>query len=176
MKERGRPGRRIHQLDLALCWPRGCSPLKKCKRDSQKEKVTKALKVLTGRGKDGSSSSEAESDDGEEEYLHGGKDGDLLSRLTRGFAPMHEQLGTLYGDSTVSGAGSAKEVLQPAAVRYLLSSALPLVDTRLVGEEKLRELRALATGLDMLVQGRVSMTAAFQELAHEHPRSIHSGL
>lgn len=75
---------------------------------------------------------------------------------------MHEQLGTLYGDSTVSGAGSAKEVLQPAAVRYLLSSALPLVDTRLVGEEKLRELRALATGLDMLVQGRVSMTAAFQ--------------
>ena len=114
--------------------------MKKCKRDSQKEKVTKALKVLTGRGKDGSSSSEAESDDGEEEYLHGGKDGDPQLVVQE----------------------VAKEVLQPAAVRYLLSSALPLVDTRLVGEEKLRELRALATGLDMLVQGRVSMTAAFQ--------------
>lgn len=41
---------------------------------------------------------------------------------------MHEQLGTLFGDSKRSGSGSADDVLQPAAVRYLLSSALPLVD------------------------------------------------
>ena len=109
--------------------------LKKRKKETQREKVTKALKVLARRGKDGTSSTEAESEDDEEEYLRGGKDGDLLSRqrklrklshdrpgvlLTSGFALMHEQLGTLYGDSTASG-GSAKEVLQPAAVRYLLS-------------------------------------------------------
>ena len=66
---------------------------------------------------------------------------------------MHEQLGTLHGDK--GGNPDKEALLQPAAVRYLLSSALPLTDLKKVGEEKLRELRTLACSLDLLVSGRV---------------------
>ena len=144
---------------------------KRRKKESERDKVQKALKVLSQKSRDKDSTSSGFSEDDEEEYLRGGKDGDLLSRqkklkklsadkpgvlLMRGFSLMHEQLGTLFGDTKGSGSGSADDVLQPAAVRYLLSSALPLIDLRTVGEEKVRELRTLAMGLDMLVSGKIS--------------------
>ena len=69
---------------------------------------------------------------------------------------MHEQLGTLFGDK--GSAGSHEELLQPAALRYLLSSALPLMDLKKVGEEKLRELRTLAMSLDYLVAGKIGQS------------------
>ena len=68
---------------------------------------------------------------------------------------MHEQLGTLHGDPLASG--SAEEVLKPAAVRYLLTSVLPMMDLGKLGEEKLREMRTLSAALDLVVGGKVSM-------------------
>ena len=51
----------------------------------------------------------------------------------------------------------ADEALKPAAVRYLLTSALPMMDVAKLGEEKLRELRTLSAALDLVVSGKVSM-------------------
>ena len=79
--------------------------------------------------------------------------------LSRGYGLMHEQLGTLYGDKGVSS--SADNLLQPAAVRYLLSSALPLMDLRKVGEEKLRELRTLSSALDLIVSGKIGLAGDY---------------
>ena len=73
---------------------------------------------------------------------------------------MHEQLGTLFGDK--GSGGSHEDLLQPAALRYLLSSALPLMDLKKVGEEKMRELRTLATSLDYLVAGKVGQSGDIQ--------------
>ena len=75
--------------------------------------------------------------------------------LVRGFNLMHEQLGTLFGDA--GGGSSHEESLQPAALRYLLTSALPQTNMKRLGEERLRELRTLATTLDQVVAGRVAM-------------------
>ena len=81
---------------------------------------------------------------------------------------MHEQLGTLFGDR---GVGASHEDLLPAALRRLLSSALPLMDTRKVGEEKLCELSTLATALagkigqsgDMLMQRMKSILMGIKD-------------
>ena len=142
---------------------------KKRKKESEKDKVHKALKILSGKKKEESSGSESPSEDDDGSYLRGeSKDSDLLGRqkklrrmssakpgclLARGYGLMHEQLGTLHGDK--GGNPDKEALLQPAAVRYLLSSALPLTDLKKVGEEKLRELRTLACSLDLLVSGRV---------------------
>ena len=75
----------------------------------------------------------------------------------RGFTLMHEQLGTLYGDA--ASTGSKAEALQPAALRYLLTTAIPQMDPKQVGEETMRELRTLASTLDLVVSGRVLMAA-----------------
>ena len=77
------------------------------------------------------------------------------SETVKGFSLMREQLGTLYGDQV--GSFFSEAVLQPRALRYLLSSAISLIDVKKVGEEKVRELRALASTLDLLVSGRISM-------------------
>ena len=147
--------------------------LRKKKKKSEKEKVSKALKVLAG-GKhgSGSGSSEEESEEDDDDALLGSsKAGDLMSRqrklrklsaekpgtlLLKGFSLMHEQLGTLYGD--MGSEGSAEDVLKPAALRYLLTSAFAQMNMQQVGEETLRELRTLATALDLLVGGKVSMS------------------
>ena len=98
----------------------GAEASKKRKKESEKDKVTKALKTLAAtKAKEESSSTGEDSDDDETIIFGGGrKDGDLMSRqrrlrkvsaerpgalLTRGFALMHEQLGTLHGDPTVLG-------------------------------------------------------------------------
>lgn len=148
----------------------GAEASKKRKKESEKDKVTKALKTLAAtKAKEESSSTGEDSDDDETIFGGGRKDGDLMSRqrrlrkvsaerpgalLTRGFALMHEQLGTLHGDST--SAGSKEDVLQPGALRYLLSSALPMTDVKKIGEERMRELRTLATTLDLVVGGKMS--------------------
>jgi len=54
------------------------------------------------------------------------------------------------------GSGSSEQALQPGAVRYLLSTALPLMDVKRLGEERLREMRTLAGAL--VVSGKISMT------------------
>ena len=144
---------------------------KRKKKSSEKEKVTKALKVLAkGSGGSCSGSSEDSSCDEDDENLLGSKSGDLMSRqkklrrlsserpgllLLRGFSLMHEQLGTLHGD--MGGEGSAEDMLRPAALRYLLTSAFAQMNLQHVGEQNLREMRTLATALDLLVGGKVSM-------------------
>jgi hypothetical protein len=142
----------------------------KKKKSSEQEKVTKALQVL--RGKKSQEESSSLKSDSEDDELQVNKKHDLTSRqrklrklsadnpgtlLVRGFTLMHEQLGTLYGDaaSTVSKA----EALQPAALRYLLTTAIPQMDPKQVGEETMRELRTLASTLDLVVSGRVLMPA-----------------
>ena len=144
---------------------------KRKKKDSEKELVVKALKVLSGvKEEDHSGSSDHVSDDDEEAYLKDSKHGDLMGRqrklrklstekpgtlLLRGYTLMHEQLGTLHGDPMASG--SPNEVLKPPAVRYLLTSVLPMMDPQKLGEERLRELRTLCAALDLVVGGKVSM-------------------
>ena len=119
---------------------------------------------------------DSDTDDEDEGYLRSSsEDGDLMSKqkrlkklsaskpgslLARGFGLMHEQLGTLFGDK--GSGGSHEDLLQPAALRYLLSSALPLMDLKKVGEEKMRELRTLATSLDYLVAGMVGQSGDIQ--------------
>ena len=110
--------------------------------------------------------------DSEDDELQVNKKHDLTSRqrklrklsadnpgtlLVRGFTLMHEQLGTLYGDA--ASTGSKAEALQPAALRYLLTTAIPQMDPKQVGEETMRELRTLASTLDLVVSGRVLMAA-----------------
>lgn len=116
---------------------------KKKRKETEKAKVQKALKILTKKQEPcDSSSSEDFSVEDDEDYLRGDhKDKDLLGKqrrlkklssdkpgslLARGFGLMHEQLGTLHGDK--GGTSSQEDMLQPAALRYLLSSALPLMD------------------------------------------------
>ena len=145
------------------------SERKQKKKKTEKEKVAKFLRVLKDKKSHSDSTSGSDGDEDEDDDLKIGEKGDLSSRqrklrkmsterpgclLIRGYRLMHDQLGTLFGD--VGASGSNEEILQPAALRYLLSSALPLMDVRQIGEERLRELRTLATGLDLLVSGRVS--------------------
>ena len=145
---------------------------KRKKKESEKERVSKALKLLSGVKEESlSGSSGAGSDDEEETYLKDNKHGDLTDRqrklrrlsadkpgtlLLRGYTLMHEQLGTLHGDPLASG--SADDVLKPAAVRYLLTSVLPMMDVSKLGEERLRELRTLCAALDLIVSGKVPMS------------------
>eukprot|EP00435_Cladocopium_sp_Y103_P065997 s127_g28.t1 len=142
----------------------------KKKKKSEQSRLKDALKCLSkGGAKEESSTSEVPSEEDDDELLKGDKDTNLMSRqrklrklsaekpgtlLLRGYNLMHEQLGTLFGDA---GGGSAREdALQPAALRYLLTSAVPQADPRRLGEERLRELRTLATALDQLVSGKVA--------------------
>ena len=145
---------------------------KKKKHKESKKDVTRALKALS-RSKDESDSGSSEDlteDDDEESLLKGSKASSLMSRqrklrrisaekpgtlLLKGFSLMHEQLGTLHGE--VGGEGSAEDVLKPAALRYLLTTAFTQMNLQQIGEENLREMRTLASALDLLVGGKVSM-------------------
>ena len=130
--------------------------------------------LKTGKKKHNDSSSSGGDSEEEDEIFSGScKESDLLSRqrklrklsaekpgallvLVKGYAHMHEQLGTLFGDHM--GSGSSEQALQPGAVRYLLSTALPLMDVKRLGEERLREMRTLAGALDLVASGKISMT------------------
>ena len=151
---------------------RGKEKKKKKRHKESKRQVTKALKALT-RSKEESESGSSEDlseDEDDESLLKGSKASDLTSRqrklrrlsvekpgmlLLKGFSLMHEQLGTLHGE--VGGEGSAEDVLKPAALRYLLTTAFSQMNLQQVGEENLREMRTLASALDLLVGGKVSM-------------------
>ena len=144
----------------------------KKRKDKGQDKVVQVLKTLAGKKKHNDSSSSGGDSEEEDEIFSGScKESDLLSRqrklrklsaekpgaflvLVKRYANMHEQLGTLFGDHM--GSGSSEQALQPGAVRYLLSTALPLMDVKRLGEERLREMRTLAGAL--VVSGKISMT------------------
>ena len=75
--------------------------------------------------------------------------------LNRGFTTMHQQVGTFYGESSLL---SDDKVLTPVAVRYLMTVVFPQFGEG-IADDKLRELRTLATGLDLLVQGHTGQAA-----------------
>ena len=68
---------------------------------------------------------------------------------------MHQQAGTFYGESSLL---SDDKVLTPVAVRYLMTVVFPQFEEG-IADDKLRELRTLATGLDLLVQGHTGQAA-----------------
>ena len=74
--------------------------------------------------------------------------------LEKGFATMHEQIGTFFGSLNKE----ASKALSPVAVRYLLSFAMPQFQGG-ISPERYRELRTLATCLDMIVEGRTAESA-----------------
>eukprot|EP00438_Fugacium_kawagutii_P028342 Skav219237 [mRNA] locus=scaffold1242:29107:30660:+ [translate_table: standard] len=142
------------------------------KKRRSEDTVVDLMRALTSskrRRRDESRSSDDESR-AEDDLIGGGARGDLAAKqrrlkklaeekpgalLTRGYALIHDQLGTLFG----SGAGSSRDastVLQPGALRYLLTCALPMVNAKMIGEERLRELRTLATALDLVVTGKAT--------------------
>ena len=75
--------------------------------------------------------------------------------LQTGYASMHEQVGTYFGNDEAN-----KDVLTPVALRYLLSYALPQFRNG-VSHDKYRELRTLATCLDHLVAGPTGQAGDF---------------
>lgn len=71
--------------------------------------------------------------------------------LEKGFSTMHEQIGTFFGSLNKE----ASTTLSPVAVRYLLTFAMPQFQGG-ISPERYRELRTLATCLDMIVEGRTA--------------------
>ena len=74
------------------------------------------------------------------------KPGKLLSA---GYQRMHEQIGTFFDGVTLD----KKQSLTPVAVRYLLSFAMPQFSSG-ISADKYRELRTLASALDLIVVGK----------------------
>lgn len=149
------------------------------KKKKKPDKAITLLKALTGKkvkdeadydedGNDDHSSDEETDSDGDDTKLLGdgrgsssaaGKQRKLrqLSErrpgrlLSTGYKKMHDQVGTHYG-----GLSDHKNVLQPVALRYLLSFALPQMQGG-ISHDRYRELRSIATSLDLLVEGRTGM-------------------
>eukprot|EP00438_Fugacium_kawagutii_P004070 Skav200561 [mRNA] locus=scaffold2256:136068:151169:+ [translate_table: standard] len=148
----------------------------RAKKKTSDERVLEAVRKLASRKRRRSNSRTSTEDSGIEDDVMGAKaGGDLAYKqrklkklseerpgalLTRGYAVIHEQLGTLFGSGS-SGSRDTASVLQPGALRYLLTCALPLVNTRMVGEQRLRELRTLATSLDLVVAGKATEAADY---------------
>eukprot|EP00435_Cladocopium_sp_Y103_P062830 s37_g24.t1 len=70
--------------------------------------------------------------------------------MTAGFKTMHDQVGTHYGSVS-----SKHQSLSPVMVRYLLSFALPQFQGG-ISQDKYRELRTIATAVDLMVEGRTT--------------------
>lgn len=70
--------------------------------------------------------------------------------LTNGFRMMHDQIGTHYG-----GSANKQQALSPVMVRYLLSFALPQFQGG-ISQDKYRELRTIATAVDLMIEGKTS--------------------
>ena len=149
------------------------------KKKRSGDEMAKVLKILAkGRSSkkrdDSSRSSSGESSDGQGAGPSSSSK-DLASKqrklrkiaadrpgtlLTRGYSLMHDSLGAMYGD--LAGASQEPaEVLKPAALRYLLTCAFPLIDLKSLGEDRIRELRTLATALDLIVSGRPTSAADY---------------
>ena len=142
-------------------------------RSRRDDKVAEAIKVLVSAKKRKREDDESSFDEdlaGDDILFGDDKDSNLGGKqkrikklaqekpgalLLKGYTLMQEQLGALYGEGGSSRDGQDK-ILRSAALRYLLTTALPLVDVHKVGDQKLRELRTLATCLDLLVVGKVS--------------------
>ena len=126
---------------------------KKEKKRDRQDKVAAALRKITSKKKqdfsEDSSSSEDESE-GDDTVFRRGDAGELASRqrrlkkialekpgalLLRGYGLMHEQLGTMFGEAR-AGEEGIERTLQPAAVRYLLTAAMPLIDRKTLGEQR----------------------------------------
>eukprot|EP00435_Cladocopium_sp_Y103_P015762 s1497_g3.t2 len=71
--------------------------------------------------------------------------------LSMGYATMHDQVGTHFGDDE-----GKQQPLKPVALKYLLSYALPQFRGG-ISHDRYRELRTLATSLDHMVAGRTGM-------------------
>ena len=153
--------------------------LRRKKKRNQGDEMGKVLKILTkGRSsKKRSASSRSSSGGSSDEGMAGASSGskDLASKqrrlrkiaadrpgtlLTRGYSLMHDSLGTMYGVPDASMQEPA-EILKPAALRYLLTCAFPLMDLKALGEDRIRELRTLATSLDLIVAGRPTSAADY---------------
>lgn len=86
--------------------------------------------------------------------------------MALGFGTMHDQVGTHFGGE-VSKSGK----LSPVAVRYLLSFAMPQFAGG-VSHHKYRELRTLATALDMMVLGRTGQAGFASTAIQSHPHVL----
>ena len=141
---------------------------KKRKSRDKEESLVKLLKSAGSRKRSRSESSDPSDSSGDESKLTGGKSDfakkqrrlkELSARrpgvlMSRGFALMHEQLGTIF-----DGGGRREEeasILTPVATRYLLSVVVPHIGEDAIGSEKMRELRTAAHCLDLLVQGKAA--------------------
>ena len=138
-------------------------------RKKPADEMVAAIKTLTrGRKRRKNSDSSSEESSGCEEDVYGGRGSDLASKqrrlkklaeekpgtlVLRGFQHMHDQLGTIYG-SGASGSSGPDQALQPAALRYLLTCCLPLLQAEQLPEQTMRELRTISTCLDLLVVGK----------------------
>ena len=141
---------------------------KKRKPRDKDEKLVKLLKSAGSKKRSRSESSDPSDSSEEDSRLIGGRSDfakkqrrlkELSSRkpgvlMSRGFALMHEQLGTIF-----DGGGHHEEeasILTPVATRYLLSVVVPQLGEDAIGNEKMRELRTAAHCLDLLVQGKTA--------------------
>ncbi|CAE7825917.1 unnamed protein product [Symbiodinium sp. CCMP2592] len=70
--------------------------------------------------------------------------------LRRGLENMRDQVGQLYGDQDVE-----EDKYSPVVNRYLLSVLLPNFPARQQPEERHREMRTLALGIDLLLKGKI---------------------
>lgn len=129
-----------------------------------KDKTVKEEPDYGDEAEDAASGESSDSDEDDEKFLGEGLGGSsaagkqrklrLYSEkkpgklLAAGFERMHDQVGTHYGSVS-----SKKQTLEPVALRYLLSFALPQFQGG-VSHARYRELRTLATSLDLMVEGK----------------------
>ncbi|CAE7175988.1 hypothetical protein AK812_SmicGene26686 [Symbiodinium microadriaticum] len=150
---------------------------KKKKRRSNQEDVVKKLRraLSSGRTKargstdPGDDWSDSESEDDDDLYEGRGHQSDISARrkklkkiaedhpgklLEQGLSLMKEQVGATYG-----GGAEEEERLTPVVMRYYLSVVLPNYPVKVQGEARVREMRTLASALDLLCRGKIDSAA-----------------
>ncbi|OLQ14933.1 hypothetical protein AK812_SmicGene929 [Symbiodinium microadriaticum] len=74
--------------------------------------------------------------------------------LCKGLENMREQVGEIFGDEELN-----EDKYAPVVNRYLLSVLLPNYPAKHQHEDRLREMRTLALGLDMILRGKIDGAA-----------------
>ncbi|CAE7323141.1 unnamed protein product [Symbiodinium sp. CCMP2456] len=74
--------------------------------------------------------------------------------LCKGLENMREQVGEIFGDEELG-----EDKYAPVVTRYLLSVLLPNYPAKHQHEDRLREMRTLAMGLDMILRGKIDGAA-----------------
>ena len=74
--------------------------------------------------------------------------------LCKGLENMREQVGEIFGDEELN-----EDKYAPVVNRYLLSVLLPNYPAKHQHEDRLREMRTLAMGLDMILRGKIDGAA-----------------